>query len=110
MSQPHCNRPVIIGVIGIGLKPRCVYCATQFGYRIIEYASQEILLLGGQVKAGLQGNIVTMLALLCSPTFRNKNFIALKGPHCTFFNLHLLEVVSRYRDPQLQVGENYLYL
>ena len=23
------------------------------------------------------------------------------------FNFHLLEVVSRYRDPQLQVGENY---
>ena len=25
------------------------------------------------------------------------------------FNLHPLEVVSRYRDPQLQVGENYNY-
>ena len=24
-------------------------------------------------------------------------------------NLHPLEVVSRYRDPQLQAGENYLY-
>ena len=26
------------------------------------------------------------------------------------FNFHPLEVVSRYRDPQLQVGENYSYL
>ena len=26
------------------------------------------------------------------------------------FNVHPLEVVSRYRDPQLQVGENYSYL
>ena len=25
-------------------------------------------------------------------------------------NFHQLEVVSRYRDPQLQVGENYSYL
>ena len=25
------------------------------------------------------------------------------------FNFHLLEVVSRYRDPQLQVTENYPY-
>ena len=25
-------------------------------------------------------------------------------------NFHPLEVVSRYRDPQLQVGENYPYL
>ena len=25
-------------------------------------------------------------------------------------NFHPLEVVSRYRDPQLQVGENYSYL
>ena len=25
------------------------------------------------------------------------------------FNFHPLEVVSRYRDPQLQVGENYSY-
>ena len=25
-------------------------------------------------------------------------------------NFHALEVVSRYRDPQLQVGENYKYL
>ena len=27
-----------------------------------------------------------------------------------FFNFHQPEVVSRYRDPQLQVSENYLYL
>ena len=27
-----------------------------------------------------------------------------------YLNFHLLEVVSRYRDPQLQVGENYSYL
>ena len=27
-----------------------------------------------------------------------------------YLNFHSLEVVSRYRDPQLQVGENYLYL
>ena len=26
------------------------------------------------------------------------------------WNLHSLEVVSRWRDPQLQVGENYSYL
>ena len=26
-----------------------------------------------------------------------------------YFNFHPLEVVSRYRDPQLQVGENYAY-
>ena len=26
-----------------------------------------------------------------------------------YLNFHLLEVVSRYRDPQLQVGENYSY-
>ena len=26
------------------------------------------------------------------------------------FNFHPLEAVSRYRDPQLQVGENYLHL
>ena len=26
------------------------------------------------------------------------------------FNFHPLEVVSRYRDSQLQVGENYSYL
>ena len=27
-----------------------------------------------------------------------------------YFNFHPLEVVSRYRDPQLKVGENYWYL
>ena len=27
-----------------------------------------------------------------------------------YLNFHPLEVVSRYRDPQLEVGENYLYL
>ena len=27
-----------------------------------------------------------------------------------YFNFHPLEVVSRYRDPQLQVAENYSYL
>ena len=27
----------------------------------------------------------------------------------SYFNFHPLEVVSRYRDPQLQVGENYSY-
>ena len=27
-----------------------------------------------------------------------------------YLNFHPLEVVSRYRDPQLQVGGNYLYL
>ena len=27
-----------------------------------------------------------------------------------YLNFHPLEVVSRYRDPQLQVGENYSYL
>ena len=26
------------------------------------------------------------------------------------FNFHPLEVVSRYRDPQLQVGENYTFV
>ena len=25
-------------------------------------------------------------------------------------NFHLLQVVSRYRDPQLQVGENFSYV
>ena len=28
----------------------------------------------------------------------------------SYFNFHPLEVVSRYRDPQLQVGEDYSYL
>ena len=28
----------------------------------------------------------------------------------SYRNFHPLEVVSRYRDPQLQVGENYLYM
>ena len=28
----------------------------------------------------------------------------------SYFNFHALEVVSRYRDPQLQVCENYSYL
>ena len=28
----------------------------------------------------------------------------------SYFNFHPLEVVSRYRDSQLQVGENYCYL
>ena len=28
----------------------------------------------------------------------------------TYFNFHPLEVVSRYRDPQLQLDENYAYL
>ena len=28
----------------------------------------------------------------------------------SYLNIHPLEVVSRYRDPQLQVGENYSYL
>ena len=28
----------------------------------------------------------------------------------SYFNFHPSEVVSRYRDPQLQVGENYYYL
>ena len=27
-----------------------------------------------------------------------------------YLNFHPLEVASRYRDPQLQVGENYSYL
>ena len=27
-----------------------------------------------------------------------------------YLNFHPLEAVSRYRDPQLQVGENYSYL
>ena len=27
-----------------------------------------------------------------------------------YLNFHPLEVVSRYRDPQLQVGGNYSYL
>ena len=27
-----------------------------------------------------------------------------------YLNFHPLEVVSRYRDPQLQVGENYSHL
>ena len=27
-----------------------------------------------------------------------------------YLNFHPLEVVSRYRDPQLQVSENYAYL
>ena len=27
-----------------------------------------------------------------------------------YFNFQPLEVVSRYRDPQLQASENYLYL
>ena len=29
---------------------------------------------------------------------------------CCYLNYHPLEVVSRYRDPQLEVGENYSYL
>ena len=29
--------------------------------------------------------------------------------HFPYLNFHPLEVVSRYRDPQLQVGENYLH-
>ena len=28
----------------------------------------------------------------------------------SYLNFHPIEVVSRYRDPQLQVGENYIYL
>ena len=28
----------------------------------------------------------------------------------SYLNCHSIEVVSRYRDAQLQVGENYLYL
>ena len=27
-----------------------------------------------------------------------------------YLNFHPLEVVSRYRDPQVQVGENYSYI
>ena len=27
-----------------------------------------------------------------------------------YLNFHLLKIVSRYRDPQLQVAENYSYL
>ena len=27
----------------------------------------------------------------------------------SYLNFHLLKVVCRYRDPQLQVGENYLF-
>ena len=37
----------------------------------------------------------------------------LSNPHAaksTYLNFHPLEVVSRYRDPQLQVAQNYFYL
>ena len=37
-------------------------------------------------------------------------FVTLANPEFAHFNLHLFEVVSRYRDPQLQVAENYSYL
>ena len=33
-----------------------------------------------------------------------------KSDGLSYFNFHPLEVVSRYRDPQLQVGKYYLYL
>ena len=47
-------------------------------------------------------------------TSRNKTFIQCRyNPYpakVIYLNFHPLEVVSRYRDPQLQVGENCAYL
>ena len=36
--------------------------------------------------------------------------ISLYPAKLVYLNFHPLEVVSRYPDPQLQVGENYSYL
>ena len=41
------------------------------------------------------------------------NFVGSLTPFSSeliYLNFHTLEVVSRYRDPQLQVAENYSYL
>ena len=38
--------------------------------------------------------------------FKTNNFISPYADKLIYLNLHPLEVVSRYRDPQLQVGEN----
>ena len=41
------------------------------------------------------------------PFFINFNIYPVKSSH---LNFHPLEVVSRWREPQLQAGENYSYL
>ena len=43
-------------------------------------------------------------------TSSGKQMLTLIPLSLIYLNFHPLEVVSRYRDPQLQVGENYLYL
>ena len=40
----------------------------------------------------------------------NNTLINLNTTNLNNLNFHPHEVVSRYRDPQLQVGENYSYL
>ena len=45
---------------------------------------------------------LTLSVLHCSLTLETLS--------CLFLNFHPIEVVSRYRDPQLQVSENYPYL
>ena len=40
----------------------------------------------------------------------NLNLLNLKRAELNNLNFYPLEVVSRYRDPQLQVSENYPYL
>ena len=40
----------------------------------------------------------------------NVEFINPYPAKVIYLNFHPLEIVSRYRDPQLQVGENYSYL
>ena len=38
---------------------------------------------------------------------KQNKFMVLNPSTAKLFNFHPLEVVSRWRDPQLQVGENY---
>ena len=52
--------------------------------------------------------IRVVISLLPTQKTLNKQRIStMKALH---YNFHPFQVVSRYRDPQLQIGENYSYL
>ena len=44
-----------------------------------------------------------------SAKLRICRFFTLYNARLSYLNFHPLEIVSRYRDPQVQAGENYTY-
>ena len=53
--------------------------------------------------------VIDVIDVHVSAKLRICRLLTLYNAKLSYFNFHPLETVSRYRDPQLQAGENYTY-